>query len=193
MKIKILGIIFSLYMILTNIYYLRINTNEYSNKKLLILTIGILISDLLFWSFLNLVLKRKHLIIIFFLIFLMFVDLDRMAVQLSTIYNDKLLSDFMFANVVGGIRLIYLFISIYYFFFLSDTKNWILRIIGFLNIVTATLIFIEFDSAFAPLIRISIAALYIIYLLFFSNNKIVIEEIKQEEMNNEVEKNDSSN
>ena len=122
----------------------------------------------------------------------MFVDIDRMAVQLSTIYNDKLLSDFMLANIIGGMRLIYLFISIYYFFFLSDTKNWLLRIIGFLNIVIGTLIFIEFDSAFAPLIRISIAALYIIYLLFF-NNKIVREEIKQEEMNNEVEKNDSSN
>ncbi len=192
MKIKILGIIFSLYMILANIYYLRINTNDYSNKKLFILTFGIIISDLLFWSFLNLTLKRKHLIIIFFMIFLMFVDIDRMAVQLSTIYNDKLLSDFMFANIIGGMRLIYLFISIYYFFFLSDTKNWLLRIIGFLNIVIGTLIFIEFDSAFAPLIRISIAALYIIYLLFF-NNKIVREEIKQEEMNNEVEKNDSSN
>ena len=192
MKIKILGIIFSLYMILANIYYLRINTNDYSNKKLFILTFGIIISDLLFWSFLNLTLKRKHLIIIFFMIFLMFVDIDRMAVQLSTIYNDKLLSDFMFANIIGGMRLIYLFISIYYFFFLSDTKNWLLRIIGFLNIVIGTLIFIEFDSAFAPLIRISIAALYITYLLFF-NNKIVREEIKQEEMNNEVEKNDSSN
>ena len=192
MKIKILGIIFSLYMILANIYYLRINTNDYSNKKLFILTFGIIISDLLFWSFLNLTLKRKHLIIIFFMIFLMFVDIDRMAVQLSTIYNDKLLSDFMLANIIGGMRLIYLFISIYYFFFLSDTKNWLLRIIGFLNIVIRTLIFIEFDSAFAPLIRISIAALYIIYLLFF-NNKIVREEIKQEEMNNEVEKNDSSN
>ena len=108
MKIKILGIIFSLYMILANIYYLRINTNDYSNKKLFILTFGIIISDLLFWSFLNLTLKRKHLIIIFFMIFLMFVDIDRMAVQLSTIYNDKLLSDFMFANIIGGMRLIYL-------------------------------------------------------------------------------------
>ena len=193
MKIKMPGIIISFYMIIANVYYLRINTNNYSMKKLFILTLGIIISDLLFWSFFNATLKKKHLIMFFFIIFLVLVDTDRMAVQLFTSYNDKLLSSFIFANIIGGIRLIYLFISIYFFFFLSDTKNWILRAIGLLNIVTAILIFVEFDSAYAPFIRIFIAMLYVIYLLIFNNKKIITEEISQMEMNNEVNENDSPN
>ena len=116
MKIKMPGIIISFYMIIANVYYLRINTNNYSMKKLFILTLGIIISDLLFWSFFNATLKKKHLIMFFFIIFLVLVDTDRMAVQLFTSYNDKLLSSFIFANIIGGIRLIYLFISIYFFF-----------------------------------------------------------------------------
>ena len=63
MKIKMPGIIISFYMIIANVYYLRINTNNYSMKKLFILTLGIIISDLLFWSFFNATLKKKHLII----------------------------------------------------------------------------------------------------------------------------------
>lgn len=164
---KLIGIIITIFLVLANIAYLKINTNDYTVGRLIILNLGIIGTNFIFWISLYSNLKKKNFIIFFFLLFLFLVDLDRMNVQIFLDYNDKIINSFLFSTAIGGVRLIFLFISIYFFFFLSSLKKFLLRIIGILNIVISVLIFIEFEGSFTPVIRIVIGVFYILYLLFF--------------------------
>ena len=164
---KLTGILIAVFLIIANLAYLKINTHDFTVKRLIILNMGILISDMVFWIFLYGNLKKKNFIIFLFLILLVMIDLDRMNVQIFLGYNDRVTGGFLFPTIIGAVRLAYLFVSIYFFFFLSDFKNFLLRIAGILNIVVAILIFIEFDNSFAPYLKIVTAIVYIFYILFF--------------------------
>ena len=164
---KLTGILIAIFLIMANLAYLKINTHDFAVKGLIFLNMGILLSDLAFWIFLYLNLKKRNLVIFLFLFFLTLIDLDRMNVQIFLEYNDKVTGGFIFPTVIGAVRLAYLFVSVYFFFFLSDFKNFLLRIAGILNIITAVFIFIEFDNSFAPYLKIITAIIYIFYLFLF--------------------------
>ena len=162
---KLTGILIAIFLIIANLAYLKINTHDFTVKRLIFLNMGILISDLAFWIFLYLNLKKRNFVIFLFLIFLVLVDLDRMNVQVFLEYNDMITGGIIFPTVIGAVRLAYLFVSVYFFFFLSDFKNFLLRIAGILNIIVAVLVFIEFDNSFAPYLKI-ITGQYISYIYF---------------------------
>lgn len=164
---KLTGIIAAVFLIMANLAYLKINTHDFTVKRLIILNMGILISDLAFWIFLYLNLNKRNFVVFLFLILLVLIDTDRMNVQVFLGYNDRVTSGILFPTVIGAVRLAYLFISVYFFFFLSDFKSFLLRITGILNIIVAVLVFVEFDNAIAPYIKIITGAVYILYLLFF--------------------------
>ena len=189
---KLTGILIAVFLIMANLAYLKVNTHDFTVKRLIILNMGILISDMVFWIFLYLNLKRRNFVIFFFLILLLLIDLDRMNVQIFLGYNDRVTSGFLFPTIIGAVRLFYLFISVYFFFFLSDFKNFLLRIAGILNIVVAVLVFIEFDNSFAPYLKIITAVVYIFYILFFSG-KIKEKEPEQKEEENENSTDKSNN
>ena len=187
---KLTGILIAIFLIIANLAYLKINTHDFTVKRLIFLNMGILISDLAFWIFLYLNLKKRNFVIFLFLIFLVLIDLDRMNVQIFLEYNDLVTGGVLFPTVIGTVRLAYLFVSVYFFFFLSDFKNFLLRIAGILNIIVAVLVFIEFDNSFAPYLKSITAALYILYIFFFFG-KIKEEktEKKEEENEDNTEKN----
>jgi hypothetical protein len=181
---KLIGIIAAVFLIIVNLAYLKINTNDFTVRRLIILNFGILISDLAFWIFLYLNLKRRNFVILLFLILLILVDIDRMNVQIFFWYNDRVTSGILFPTLIGVVRLAYLFISVYFFFFLSDSKKFLLRIIGILNILVAVLIFVEFDNAIAPYLKAVTGIVYILYLLF-SSGKTKTEKPEKKEGSNE--------
>ena len=139
---KLTGILIAIFLIIANLAYLKINTHDFTVKRLIFLNMGILISDMAFWIFLYLNLKKRNFVIFLFLVFLVLIDLDRMNVQIFLEYNDMVTGGIIFPTVIGAVRLAYLFISVYFFFFLSDFKNFLLRITGILNIIVAVLVFI---------------------------------------------------
>ena len=183
---KLTGILIAIFLIIANLAYLKINTHDFTVKRLIFLNMGILISDLAFWIFLYLNLKKRNFVIFLFLIFLVLVDLDRMNVQVFLEYNDMVTGGIIFPTVIGAVRLAYLFVSVYFFFFLSDFKNFLLRIAGILNIIVAVLVFIEFDNSFAPYLKIATAAVYILYIFFFFG------KMKEEKIEKKEEKNEST-
>ena len=183
---KLTGILIAIFLIIANLAYLKINTHDFTVKRLIFLNMGILISDLAFWIFLYLNLKKRNFVIFLFLIFLVLVDLDRMNVQVFLEYNDMVTGGIIFPTVIGAVRLAYLFVSVYFFFFLSDFKNFLLRIAGILNIIVAVLVFIEFDNSFAPYLKIITAAGYILYIFFF------LGKIKEEKTEKKEEKNENN-
>ena len=183
---KLTGILIAIFLIIANLAYLKINTHDFTVKRLIFLNMGILISDLAFWIFLYLNLKKRNFVIFLFLIFLVLVDLDRMNVQIFLKYNDMVTGGIVFPTVIGAVRLVYLFVSVYFFFFLSDFKNFLLRIAGILNIIVAVLVFIEFDNSFAPYLKIITAAVYILYIFFF------LGKIKEEKTEKKEEKNENN-
>ena len=183
---KLTGILIAIFLIIANLAYLKINTHDFTVKRLIFLNMGILISDLAFWIFLYLNLKKRNFVIFLFLIFLVLVDLDRMNVQVFLEYNDMVTGGIIFPTVIGAVRLAYLFVSVYFFFFLSDFKNFLLRIAGILNIIVAVLVFIEFDNSFAPYLKIITAAVYILYIFFFFG------KMKEEKIEKKEEKNEST-
>ena len=187
---KLTGILIAIFLIIANLAYLKINTHDFTVKRLIFLNMGILISDLAFWIFLYLNLKKRNFVIFLFLIFLVLVDLDRMNVQVFLEYNDMVTGGIIFPTVIGAVRLAYLFISVYFFFFLSDFKNFLLRIAGILNIIVAVLVFIEFDNSFAPYLKIITAAVYILYIFFFFGK---MKEEKKEKNGEENENNTEKN
>ncbi len=182
---KLTGILIAVFLIIANLAYLKINTHDFTVKRLIFLNMGILISDLAFWIFLYLNLKKRNFVIFLFLIFLVLIDLDRMNVQIFLKYNDMVTGGIVFPTVIGAVRLVYLFVSVYFFFFLSDFKNFLLRIAGILNIIVAVLVFIEFDNSFAPYLKIATAAVYILYIFFFFG------KMKEEKIEKKEEKNES--
>ncbi len=182
---KLTGILIAIFLIIANLAYLKINTHDFTVKRLIFLNMGILISDLAFWIFLYLNLKKRNFVIFLFLIFLVLIDLDRMNVQIFLKYNDMVTGGIVFPTVIGAVRLVYLFVSVYFFFFLSDFKNFLLRIAGILNIIVAVLVFIEFDNSFAPYLKIATAAVYILYIFFFFG------KMKEEKIEKKEEKNES--
>ena len=184
---KLTGILIAVFLIIANLAYLKINTHDFTVKRLIVMNFGILISDLAFWIFLYLNLKKKNFIIFFFIIFLILIDSDRMNVQIFLGYNDRVTDGILFPTILGAIRLAYLFVSVYFFFFLSDFKNFLLRIAGILNIIVAILVFIEFDNSFAPYLKIITAIVYIFYIFFFLGK---IKEDKQEKKEEENESSD---
>ncbi|MCP1225463.1 hypothetical protein [Sebaldella sp. S0638] len=183
---KLTGILIAVFLIIVNLAYLKINTHDFTVKRLIVMNFGILISDLAFWIFLYLNLKKKNFIIFFFIIFLILIDSDRMNVQIFLGYNDRVTDGILFPTVLGAIRLAYLFVSVYFFFFLSDFKNFLLRIAGILNIIVAILVFIEFDNSFAPYLKIITAIVYIFYIFFF------LGKIKEDKQEKKEEENESS-
>ena len=183
---KLTGILIAVFLIIANLAYLKINTHDFTVKRLIVMNFGILISDLAFWIFLYLNLKKKNFIIFFFIIFLILIDSDRMNVQIFLGYNDRVTDGILFPTILGAIRLAYLFVSVYFFFFLSDFKNFLLRIAGILNIIVAVLVFIEFDNSFAPYLKIITAAVYILYIFFF------LGKIKEEKTEKKEEKNENN-
>ena len=183
---KLTGILIAIFLIIANLAYLKINTHDFTVKRLIFLNMGILISDLAFWIFLYLNLKKRNFVIFLFLIFLVLIDLDRMNVQIFLKYNDMVTGGIVFPTVIGAVRLVYLFVSVYFFFFLSDFKNFLLRIAGILNIIVAVLVFIEFDNSFAPYLKIATAAVYILYIFFFFG------KMKEEKIEKKEEKNEST-
>ena len=183
---KLTGILIAVFLIIANLAYLKINTHDFTVKRLIFLNMGILISDLAFWIFLYLNLKKRNFVIFLFLIFLVLIDLDRMNVQIFLKYNDMVTGGIVFPTVIGAVRLAYLFVSVYFFFFLSDFKNFLLRIAGILNIIVAVLVFIEFDNSFAPYLKIITAAVYILYIFFF------LGKIKEEKTEKKEEKNENN-
>ena len=187
---KLTGILIAIFLIIANLAYLKINTHDFTVKRLIFLNMGILISDLAFWIFLYLNLKKRNFVIFLFLIFLVLVDLDRMNVQVFLEYNDMVTGGIIFPTVIGAVRLAYLFVSVYFFFFLSDFKNFLLRIAGILNIIVAVLVFIEFDNSFAPYLKIITAAVYILYIFFFFGK---MKEEKKEKNGEENENNTEKN
>ena len=187
---KLTGILIAIFLIIANLAYLKINTHDFTVKRLIFLNMGILISDLAFWIFLYLNLKKRNFVIFLFLIFLVLIDLDRMNVQIFLKYNDMVTGGIVFPTVIGAVRLVYLFVSVYFFFFLSDFKNFLLRIAGILNIIVAVLVFIEFDNSFAPYLKIATAAVYILYIFFFFGK---MKEEKKEKNGEENENNTEKN
>ncbi|MDR2879662.1 MAG: hypothetical protein LBV03_07105 [Fusobacteriales bacterium] len=183
---KLTGILIAIFLIMANLAYLKINTHDFTVKRLIFLNMGILISDLAFWIFLYLNLKKRNFVIFLFLIFLVLIDLDRMNVQIFLEYNDMVTEGVVFPTVTGAVRLAYLFVSVYFFFFLSDFKNFLLRTAGILNIAAAVLVFIEFDNSFAPYLKIITAAVYILYIFFFFG------KIKEEKTEKKGEKNENN-
>ena len=131
--------------------------------------------------------EKRNFVIFLFLIFLVLIDLDRMNVQIFLGYNDRVTDGILFPTILGAIRLAYLFVSVYFFFFLLDFKNFLLRIAGILNIIVAILVFIEFDNSFAPYLKIITAIVYIFYIFFFLGK---IKEDKQEKKEEENESSD---
>ena len=109
-----------------------------------------------------------------------------MNVQVFLEYNDMVTGGIIFPTVIGAVRLAYLFVSVYFFFFLSDFKNFLLRIAGILNIIVAVLVFIEFDNSFAPYLKIITAGVYILYIFFF------LGKIKEEKTEKKEEKNENN-
>ena len=190
---KLTGILIAIFLIIANLAYLKINTHDFTVKRLIFLNMGILISDLAFWIFLYINLKKRNFVIFLFLILLVLIDLDRMNVQVFLEYNDRVTGGNLFPTLLGALRLAYLFVSIYFFFFLSDLKNFLLRIAGILNIIVAVLIFIEFDNAFAPYLKIITAIVYIFYIFFFLGKiKEEKSEKKEGENENSTEKSDTA-
>ena len=178
---KILAIFpITLYLIANMLFY-SVIFNDYVNRKVFFITGFLFLCEFIFWIVIfyfvnsekNIQQWEKYLIEGIFLAGIAATGIGRILLNSSPYVNDLLNS---------STTLIYLFGSgILLFGYVYKPVNWLIRLVAFLNIFIAFLIWLDFDNTISSSIRIVMGLIAIMYVSLFK--EIETKEVKMEVKN----------
>lgn len=180
------------FYILMNLFFLNTVYNNYPNIVLFIITIGLLISEVLFWGLqlynISLINKKniyiqntendqindnstkefldidEWIIRISFLSSIFLIGIVRVFMYSSVYINDLVLFNSFFRIIVGTVYIINIFMSVVFVYYVIDKKNKIMLVISLFNVLIAILIWIELDSNITTILRIVISLLTLLFI-----------------------------
>ena len=176
---KILAIFpITLYLIANMLFY-SVIFNDYVNRKVFFITGFLFLCEIIFWivifyfvnSVKNIQQWEKYLIEGIFLAGIAATGIGRILLNSSPYVND----------LFGSGRVLMLFCGFLLFGYVYKPVNWLIRLVAFLNIFIAFLIWVDFDNTLSSSVRIVMGLIAIMYVLLFKANET--KEVKMEGKN----------
>ena len=186
---KTLAIFPIILYIIANMLFYSVIFNDYVNRKVFFITGFLLLCEIIFWIvifyFVNSVKSiqqwEKYLIEGIFLAGIAATGIGRILLNSSPYVNDLLNSSTTLIYLFGSGRVLMLFCGFLLFGYVYKPVNWLIRLVAFLNIAIAFLIWLDFDNTISSSIRIVMGLIAIIYILLFKENET--KEVKMEGKN----------
>ena len=176
---KILAIFpITLYLIANMLFY-SVIFNDYVNRKVFFITGFLFLCEIIFWivifyfvnSVKNIQQWEKYLIEGIFLAGIAATGIGRILLNSSPYVNDLLNSSTTLIYLFGSGRVLMLFCGFLLFGYVYKPVNWLIRLVAFLNIFIAFLIWVDFDNALSSSVRIVMGLIAIVYVLLFKANE----------------------
>lgn len=186
---KTLAIFPIILYIIANMLFYSVIFNDYVNRKVFFITGFLLLCEIIFWIvifyFVNSVKSiqqwEKYLIEGIFLAGIAATGIGRILLNSSPYVNDLLNSSTTLIYLFGSGRVLMLFCGFLLFGYVYKPVNWLIRLVAFLNIFIAFLIWLDFDNTISSSIRIVMGLIAIMYVSLFK--EIETKEVKMEVKN----------
>lgn len=186
---KTLAIFPIILYIIANMMFYSVIFNDYVNRKVFFITGFLLLCEIIFWIvifyFVNSVKSiqqwEKYLIEGIFLAGIAATGIGRILLNSSPYVNDLLNSSTTLIYLFGSGRVLMLFCGFLLFGYVYKPVNWLIRLVAFLNIFIAFLIWLDFDNTISSSIRIVMGLIAIMYVSLFK--EIETKEVKMEVKN----------
>ena len=177
---KILAVFpITLYLIANMLFY-SVIFNDYVNRKVFFITGFLFLCEIIFWivifyfvnSVKNIQQWEKYLIEGIFLTGIAATGIGRILLNSSPYVNDLLNSSTPLIYLLGSGRVLMLFCGFLLFGYVYKPVNWLIRLVAFLNIFIAFLIWVDFDNTLSSSVRIIMGLIAIIYISLFKENEM---------------------
>ena len=186
---KTLAIFPIILYIIANMLFYSVIFNDYVNRKVFFITGFLLLCEIIFWIvifyFVNSVKSiqqwEKYMIEGIFLAGIAATGIGRILLNSSPYVNDLLNSSTTLIYLFGSGRVLMLFCGFLLFGYVYKPVNWLIRLVAFLNIFIAFLIWLDFDNTISSSIRIVMGLIAIMYVSLFK--EIETKEVKMEVKN----------
>jgi len=186
---KILAMFPIILYIIANMMFYSVIFNDYVNRKVFFITGFLFLCEIIFWIavfyFVNKVKNiqqwEKYMIEGIFLAGVAATGIGRILLNSSPYVNDLLNSSTTLIYLFGSGRVLMLFCSFLLFGYVYKPVNWLIRLVAFLNIFIAFLIWLDFDNTISSSIRIVMGLIAIMYVSLFK--EIETKEVKMEVKN----------
>ena len=186
---KILAIVLILLYIFANMLFYTVIFNDYVNRKVFFITGFQFLCEITFWIVIFHFLNKerdipkgdKILIEGIFLAGVASTGIGRILLNSSPYVNDLLNSSTTLIYLFGSGRVLMLFCGFLLFGYVYKPVNWLIRLVAFLNIFIAFLIWVDFDNTLSSSVRIVMGLIAIVYVLLFKANET--KEVKMEGKN----------
>ena len=177
MKIKFSIMTLALFYIILNLWFYKVSVHNYSNLKLFLFTMIFAIVEVFLFVYLFSYLKEMPKFIgLTFIITIIIVNIGRILLLSSPIFNDFVNSSFIASVFIGVPRIILIFMCIVLSVYFYENKIYLLFFSSLLGIVVAILLYLDFDTNISAILRTIMALFIAVYTYKKWKEKIVIEE-----------------
>ena len=151
--------------------------HNYSNFKLFLFTTIFAIVEVLLFVYLFSYLKEMPKIIAgTFIVTIIIINIGRILLLSSPIFNDFVNSSFIASVFIGVPRIILIFMCIVLSIYFYENKIYLLFFSSLLGIVVEILLYLDFDTNISAILRTIMSLFIAIYTYKKLKEKIVIEE-----------------
>ena len=177
MRSKFTGITLTILYIIFNFGFYKISTYNYTNFKIFLFTTAFAIVEiLLFICLINYIKNIPKTVASIFIITVIFINIGRILLLSSPSFNDYVNSNLIASLFIGIPRISLLFSCIVLSFYFSEKKMYLLLINSILGIILSILLYLDFDTDMASILRIVISVIILIFIFISKISKDLEED-----------------